>query len=162
MRGCIKYKFSFIDWVLVGALIAAVILFIRGIFRNDEIRIVKTSGVTIIFAKFGVMAVAFDNVAQTVKGVELNHWAEKEREIDWWHLTTTWHSSFFENPIVHDFWHLGFRYADWSVAGGLWGVWLQIPDWFIVLVLGVRPGLKIYRRLRTGRQGMGFPVENGK
>jgi hypothetical protein len=142
--------------MLTIASAAVFALFIRSIFMADRVKLNNVGGSSMLFAKFGVLAVSLVHGLPPLSSSRplIEHFSSPEKEIDWRHLTTSWASGFFENPITHDFWHMGFRFTTISGAkfGGSWrGVWLQVPDWFIFLCLSAKPGRKLIRRF-VGRK----------
>jgi len=131
------------------------VLQIRTIFVHDQMRFEGSNGDFICWSKFGVICFSYDNSPTPGSTRWFHYWKEREDEIDWQHMTTTWHSGFFENALAFDFHHLGFRIARVVYPGSWSGMWFQVPYWFLFLGLAARPGLKIFRRWRTKNPGTG-------
>ena len=160
-----RSKFFLFDWVFLLLLLMIVLLFVRGIFAHDRLSFPRFPGSPMFFAKFGVIAVdlrgGYPKTHDVGSIFEFRHTSDTSffGEVDWRRLTTTWTPGFFcsnpdplapDYPITFDFWLLGFRVATFSNASlsPYWGLWLQIPDWFLMLVLGFRPGRKLWIRFR--------------
>ena len=165
-----KKRFTVTDWVLITLLALLSALFVRQMFISDTIEVLHQHGGAYCFSKFSFIAICFDDglPPRVTKEPIFQHWSnhlDPRYEIDWWHMTSDGSSGFFSNPITHDFGLWGFRLTTISGAKfgrSWWGVWFQIPDWFIMTFLAIRPGRKLCCRLRSSRQGGAFPVEPSK
>lgn len=153
MRTCFN-KITYVDWGFGCSAILILALMVRSVFTSDEFHLQWSHTDVQLHFKFGIVAFQYVDRIPKPMPMKLDYFPNPIRssEIDWKHLTTTWGYAIFQEPVVFDYWLLGFRSAYLRPRDGAWALWVQIPYWFIALCLGIGTARKLFRRYVRGQR----------